>query len=200
MKKKSSILITVVCILLALVIVGWLNGRGNTQTESSTTLSNDPGQLTILPAGDQKEQTQPTAPQESDSPVQSEDSPAPDDAQTPALDETGKYNSKEEVALYIRTFGRLPSNYVTKETAREAGWEGGSLEKYCPGCSIGGDVFGNREGLLPDNGKRTSYECDIDTAGKNSRGAKRIVFSDDGLIYYTDDHYDSFEKLYGEED
>jgi Guanyl-specific ribonuclease Sa len=61
---------------------------------------------------------------------------------------------------------------------------------------IGGDVFGNYEGVLPDYGKY--HECDIDTKGKK-RGKKRIVYSDDGRIYYSDDHYESFELLYGEE-
>ena len=81
----------------------------------------------------------------------------------------------------------------------QLGWSGGSLESYARGCSIGGDTFGNREGLLPAKKGRVYTECDIDTAGKSSRGAKRIVFSNDGLIYYTDDHYESFTLLYGEE-
>ena len=115
------------------------------------------------------------------------------------IDENGEYNSKDEVALYIYTYGHLPSNYVTKKEARDEGWEGGSLEDYFPGCSIGGDVFGNREGILPKKNGRTYYECDIDTKGKKSRGAKRIVFSNDGLIYYPDDHYETFTLLYGEE-
>ena len=116
-----------------------------------------------------------------------------------ALKEDGRYSSKDEVALYLYTYGHLPSNFVTKRDARKAGWEGGSLEKYFPGCSIGGDVFRNLEEQLPTARGRTYYECDIDTAGKNSRGAKRIVFSNDGLIYYTGDHYETFTLLYGEE-
>lgn len=113
--------------------------------------------------------------------------------------EDGQYNTKEEVALYIHLYGHLPDNYVTKKQAKEKGWSSGSLEAYFPGCSIGGDSFGNREGLLPEKSGRKYYECDIDTAGKKSRGEKRIVFSNDGLVYYTDDHYESFELLYGEE-
>ncbi len=105
------------------------------------------------------------------------------------------YTSKEDVALYIHTYGCLPDNFLTKNEARKLGWEGGSLEPYAPGMCIGGDRFGNYEGLLPED--RDYRECDIDTLGKNSRGAKRIVFSDDGLIYYTEDHYESFELLYG---
>lgn len=114
------------------------------------------------------------------------------------LDEDGVYDLKDDVALYIKTFGHLPYNYMTKSEAQDEGWNGGSLEKYCPGMCIGGDRFGNREGLLPKAKGRTYTECDIDTLGAKSRGAKRIVFSNDGLIYYTDDHYESFSLLYGE--
>ena len=113
------------------------------------------------------------------------------------LDEDGSYYSKDEVALYIHTYNKLPSNYITKKEAKKLGWSGGSLEKYAPGKVIGGDVFGNYEGVLPDYGKY--HECDIDTKGKKKRGAKRIVYSDDGRIYYTEDHYETFELLYGEE-
>lgn len=113
--------------------------------------------------------------------------------------EDGIYTTKEDVALYIHTYGKLPGNFITKDEARALGWEGGGLEGYADGKCIGGDRFGNYEGLLPQKDGRTYTECDIDTLGKDSRGAKRIVFSNDGLIYYTDDHYESFELLYGEE-
>ena len=115
------------------------------------------------------------------------------------LDPDGWYYSAEEVALYLVTYGELPSNFITKNEARDLGWEGGSVQKYLEGAAIGGDKFGNREGILPKASGRQYYECDIDTDGKNSRGAKRIVFSNDGLIYYTEDHYESFILLYGEE-
>ena len=107
------------------------------------------------------------------------------------------YDSKEEVALYIHLYGELPENYITKSEARKLGWEGGSVEKFAPGKCIGGDRYGNYEGILPEDNEYK--ECDIDTLGKKSRGAKRIVFSTDGDIYYTEDHYESFEVLYGEE-
>lgn len=116
-----------------------------------------------------------------------------------AIDEDGEYTSKEDVALYIHTYGKLPKNFIKKNEAKKLGWEGGSLEPYAPGRSIGGDRFGNYEGLLPEAEGRRYTECDIDTMGRSSRGAKRIVFSNDGLIYYTGDHYKSFELLYGEE-
>lgn len=122
-----------------------------------------------------------------------------DDSGTEAIDEDGSYTSKEEVALYIHTYGRLPGNFISKKEAQALGWPGGSLEPYAPGKCIGGSRFGNYEGLLPEKEGRTYTECDIDTLGAESRGAKRIVFSNDGLIYYTGDHYESFELLYGEE-
>ena len=123
-----------------------------------------------------------------------EPSPAPTPEPSPALPEDGSYTSKEDVALYLHLYGRLPSNFITKNEARDLGWSGGSLEPYAPGKCIGGDRFGNYEGLLPE-GKRYT-ECDIDTLGAKNRGSKRIVFSDDGCIYYTEDHYESFEQLY----
>ena len=108
----------------------------------------------------------------------------------------GSYTELEDVAYYLHTYGHLPSNFVTKKEAKAAGWTGGSLEPWFPGCVIGGDYFGNYEGLLPKKKGRTYYECDIDTKGKRSRGARRIIFSNDGYIYYTDDHYESFTELY----
>ncbi len=112
----------------------------------------------------------------------------------PAIDENGSYDSKEEVSLYIHIYDKLPSNYITKKEAKKLGWNGGSVEVYAPGMCIGGDYFGNYEDLLPDD--QEYHECDIDTLGKKSRGAKRIIYSDDGYIYYTEDHYESFELLY----
>lgn len=115
------------------------------------------------------------------------------------LSEDGTYTSKEDVALYIHLYGCLPMNFITKKEAEALGWKGGSLEPYAPGMCIGGNRFGNYEGLLPEKKGRNYTECDIDTLGADKRGAKRIVFSNDGLIYYTEDHYESFELLYGEE-
>lgn len=112
--------------------------------------------------------------------------------------EDGVYTSKDDVALYIHIYGKLPGNFITKREAQQLGWSGGSLEDYAPGKCIGGGKFGNYEGLLPEKKGRVYHECDIDTLGKKSRGAKRIVYSNDGLIYYTGDHYESFELLYGE--
>ena len=109
------------------------------------------------------------------------------------------YDDKDRVALYLHLYGELPPHFITKKEAQKLGWDGGEVEYYRTGAAIGGDYFGNYEGLLPKKKGRTYYECDIDTVGKRSRGAKRIIYSNDGLIYYTDDHYESFTLLYGEE-
>ena len=139
----------------------------------------------ILPAVDQQ------------SPVSEVLSPV---EQAPVLPEDGQYDDKDNVALYIHLYGKLPSNYVTKKDAEALyGWQGGALDVIAPGKAIGGSYYGNYEGLLPDADGREWTECDIGTIGQTKRGAERIVFSNDGLIYYTPDHYESFELLYGEE-
>ena len=119
------------------------------------------------------------------------------DGQKLQVEESGQYSSKEEVALYLHQFGHLPSNYLTKKEAEELGWVSskGNLWKVAPGMSIGGSRFGNYEGHLPDKKSRKYYECDIDYDG-GYRNEKRIIYSNDGLIFYTEDHYNSFEQLY----
>ena len=119
-----------------------------------------------------------------------------DETSTDTIAEDGVYTSKDDVAAYIHEYGKLPQNFITKKEAKALGWPGGSLEEYAPGKCIGGDRFGNYEGLLPEEKGRKYYECDIGTLGKSSRGAKRIIYSNDGLIFYTSDHYESFTQLY----
>lgn len=110
--------------------------------------------------------------------------------------EGGYYYDLENVVLYLEYYGELPDNYITKKEARSLGWEGGTPERYLEGSAIGGDTFGNREGLLPE-GDYT--ECDLNTLGEDSRGAERLVFSDDGHYYHTEDHYESFTEVWVED-
>ena len=114
-----------------------------------------------------------------------------------SLAEDGSYTSPEDVAEYLHFYGHLPDNFITKNEARDLGWDSqdGNLAEVAPGMSIGGDSFGNREGLLPKADGRKYYECDVNYEG-GYRGGERIVYSNDGLIFYTDDHYKSFEQLY----
>lgn len=98
------------------------------------------------------------------------------------------YNTNLEVALYLVAFKDLPSNYVTKSEFDKSDY---TTENK---LSVGGDVFQNREGLLPKDD--SYYECDILYAG-GSRNALRLVYSLDTLsVYYTSDHYASFDYIY----
>ena len=107
------------------------------------------------------------------------------------------YYSTEEVALYLYVFWELPPNFLTKDEAYDYGWQSskGNLWDVVYGLVIGGDRFGNREGILPTAKGRQYYECDVNYDG-GFRDAERIVFSSDGLIYYTGDHYETLELLY----
>ena len=201
MKKKYSVLIALV---LALVL-GFFGINLELPTEVPDTtpfVSTSPTEIAPSSVATEPE-TSPTteaaAPEATTLPPETTVPTVTTEDTTPYLDPDGTYTTKEDVALYIYLYGELPQNFMTKQEARKLGWEGGGLERYAPGMGIGGDRFGNYEGILPDAPGRKWTECDIDTLGAKSRGAKRIVFSNDGLIYYTDDHYETFDLLYGEE-
>ncbi|MBQ9943868.1 MAG: peptidoglycan-binding protein [Clostridia bacterium] len=113
-----------------------------------------------------------------------------------AVEEDEWYTDKDHVAAYLKKYGKLPGNYITKNDARKLGWNGSrsGLWDVAYGMSIGGDKFGNYEELLPVKKGRQYYECDIDFDGWEAN-AKRIVYSNDGLIFYTEDHYETFEEI-----
>ena len=186
--KKGGFLTTALAVVL--LIVYMLFGGGDDAVKNTAQTTQAPQATQVVTQAPAEKQAPPATSKPTQKPTQK-----PTDA--PAIDEDGSYTSKEEVALYIHTYGKLPGNFITKKEAEKLGWTGGGLESCAPGKCIGGDRFGNYEGLLPKKSGRTYTECDIDTLGRSSRGAKRIVFSNDGLIYYTDDHYESFELLYG---
>ena len=113
------------------------------------------------------------------------------------VDEDETYTDTDEVAAYIYEFGHLPSNFITKSEAKDLGWisSKGNLDEVAPGKSIGGDRFGNYDRLLPEKKGRKYFECDVNYEG-GYRGSERIIYSNDGLVYYTQDHYQTFEQLY----
>ena len=193
MKKRTlTILLTILIVLAAL----WLAGTLSPQTDG-TPAQKPTSELVLIDGEALTHAPDPTAEATAGAQNTAEPTTAPTPNQA-LLDEAGTYTSKEDVSLYLFTYGHLPENFITKSAARSLGWSGGGLDDYDYGKCIGGDRFGNNEGLLPEARGRDYYECDIDTLHKDSRGAKRIVFSSDGLIYYSGDHYDSFELLYGE--
>lgn len=127
------------------------------------------------------------------------ETPTPEPSKSPEelVEEDGVYSTPELVAAYLHNFHKLPSNYITKNEAEQLGWDSkeGNLWDVTDKMSIGGSRFGNYEGLLPEADGRIWYECDVNYNG-GYRGAERILYSNDGLIYYTDDHYKTFTKLY----
>ena len=170
---------------------------GNTLTD---VLSDD--KLTSAPSPDDTEEekgiTPTTEPEPTATPAPTE-TPTPEPTKSPLelVEEDGVYSTPELVAAYIYTFNKLPSNYITKNEATKLGWVSnkGNLWDVTDEMSIGGDKFGNYEGLLPKKNGRQWYECDVNYYG-GYRGSERILYSNDGLIYYTDDHYESFTQLY----
>ena len=128
-----------------------------------------------------------------DSADRTEPAGLPEDADLPEYG--AYYYDVENVVLYLYLYDELPPNYITKNEARDLGWQGGSVEDYLEGAAIGGDRFGNREGILPEAPGRTYTECDIDTDGYGSRGSRRLVFSSDGLYFYSKNHYETFAEV-----
>lgn len=112
------------------------------------------------------------------------------------IDENSEYNDLENVVLYIEEYGKLPSNYISKKEAKNLGWisKEGNLWDVAQGKSIGGDYFGNYEEKLPKVEKRKYYECDINYNG-GYRGQERLIYSNDGVFYYTNDHYNNFKEI-----
>lgn len=110
------------------------------------------------------------------------------------------YTDKEHVAAYLKAFGELPPNYITKQEAQRLGWVAswGNLDEVAPGKSIGGDRYGDYEGKLPAKSGRRYFECDIGYDPREDRGRRnglRLVYSNDGLVFYTGDHYNTFEEI-----
>ena len=192
MNKRT---LTILLVILAVLAAVWVTNAISPQNEANLPAAQSAGGLAFL-EGEDKTSEQPAL-QTPAAAEQTEQSAQPQETKAD-IDEAGSYTSKADVSLYLHTYGHLPENFITKNEARALGWSGGGLDDFDYGKCIGGDRFGNNEGLLPEANGRRYYECDIDTLHADSRGPKRIVFSNDGLIYYTEDHYESFDLLYGE--
>jgi len=185
--KKFKKNLPVVLLFLAAVIFIFARGGG----EESASLQQDAAsQLVLITDAPDAVQTAPpqtAAPQET--------APPATEPPTDVIEEDAYYTSVEDVSYYLHTYGHLPDNYITKSEAEDAGWEPaeGNLWEVTDGKSIGGDRFGNYEGLLPKG--ETYRECDVNYDG-GYRGDERIIYGSEGSIWYTDNHYESFERLY----
>lgn len=200
--KGRLYLILALCMALLFTSCGKEAAGGNTQPSFRETEAGTEERITQNSAGletGESEAEKPTGEDSAETPA--EETTAENPAETAELPIEGNYYyDLENVVLYLYLYDELPPNYITKNEAEALGWSGGSVERYQDGAAIGGDRFGNREGLLPTADGRKYTECDIDTLGTSSRGAKRLVFSNDGLYFYTDDHYESFDEVVVRED
>ena len=111
--------------------------------------------------------------------------------------EPGPREAAQQLADYLFEHGELPENFVTKREAQDLGWKTRyrNVGDIRPGLAIGGDYFGNYEGKLPQVRGRKYYEADCFYQGKE-RNAYRIIWSTDGHVWYTGDHYETFEELF----
>ena len=195
-----KLFLTVICLILTVFLLSACGAheidpsedrQGSTDTTSQTV------EAEASETAETSEDAEPAQPTENTTTTTTQPTEEPHD-NLPTYGEY--YYDLTNVVLYIEVYGELPPNYITKSKARELGWEGGSVENYKPGAAIGGDRFGNYEGLLPEAPGRSYTECDIDTNGYGSRGSRRLVFSNDGLYFYTSDHYESFSEVTVTED
>ena len=178
--------IIAVLILLAAVMFSSCGNSGNTENSANVTSKASVTTVTAASMSGTAATTPTTTKAE-------KETRADEHSGAPARD--GYYYDVENVVLYLEEYGELPPNYITKKEAEALGWSGGSVEDYKEGAAIGGDRFGNYEELLPEADGRKYTECDIDTDGYPSRGSRRLVFSNDGLYFYTSDHYESFSEV-----
>ena len=98
--------------------------------------------------------------------------------------------------LYLVKYKKLPDYYISCEQAKKEGWkpEKGNLALKCPGKMIFGGIYHNNNGHLPSAPNRVWYEADINYES-GYRGTDRILFSNDGLIFVTYDHYKTFIEI-----
>ncbi len=191
---KKRLLALFLCFCISLMFGGCYETyqlAPETESNSLVIFTDAPTEEMILTESETETEQEPETETEPDTQVfeTPEDEPLPE-----SVEKDGSYTSPEDVAEYIHTFGTLPENFITKKEAQNLGWNSseGNLWDVAPGKSIGGDKFGNREGLLPDG---SYHECDVNYQG-GYRGAERLIYSDSGEIYYTNDHYKTFTQLY----
>ena len=225
MKAARTALATALFLALSMVLVCGCTSSSGSSSQSAASGSTESASVsaTSEPSGATEPIESPESPEPASEPAQPAVSPTPTvtpqrestvgtldykkyplivkhDYVTPAgleVYEDQQYTSMDEVALYLHKFGHLPSNYVLKKTARNAGWVAadGNLWDVMPGVSIGGSSWNPDDGQLPKIKKRAFYEADVNYNG-GYRNSERLIFTSDGLIFYTPDHYQTYWHLY----
>lgn len=193
MKKKNGILSALLVVVVALVLaVGQATGILPENGDAPQAM---PTEATQQAQRDEAPLTMPTEARQAKrgGALQAKPTKAP---QADDEEEQGPIIEPQAIADYLFEHGELPDNFITKREAQDLGWDSrrNYVSDVAPGKSIGGDTFGNYEGLLPKAKGRKYHECDCNyTTGP--RGAERIVYSTDGLVFYTADHYETFEPM-----
>ncbi len=196
--KKKSFLTSLLALMMALMMVlspsdGLLSLLAPAQASAMTLTAEEDHAALIAKNKKKKTTASPASPSLTASP-----SPTATPSPSPAasIEEDGTYTAPQDIADYLFTYGRLPGNFLTKKEAQALGWDSryNYVGDVAPGMSIGGDYFGNYEQKLPTAKGRKYYECDCNYTGTR-RGAERIIFSNDGLVYYTADHYETFTEM-----
>ena len=146
-----------------------------TETTEETTFTETTAQETVSTT--QMTQTETAAPPETTAAKTEKTTVTETTAEKLSVEKDGSYTTPEDVAEYIHTFGTLPKNFITKDEAKELGWDNkkGNLWDVAEGKSIGGDYFGNYEGLLPKAKGRKYTECDVNYEG-GYRVSELIIF------------------------
>lgn len=113
-----------------------------------------------------------------------------------AIAGTATQEGRQGADFIVKATGKLPSNYISKQEAIDLGWVSwqGNLNTVAPGKSIGGNVYKNRNGHLPKALGRVWYEADINY-DSGFRNTHRLLFSNDGLMFVTYDHYTTFVQI-----
>jgi len=121
---------------------------------------------------------------------------APARGPTEVPESAGPIIEPQAIADYLFQHGELPENFITNAEAEALGWDSSwnYVSDVAPGKSIGGDRFGNYEKLLPVKKGVTYREADCNYRG-GKRSAERIIYSSDGRVWYTKDHYQSFTEM-----
>ena len=176
MKKRTLVIILAILAVLAAL---WFTRQETIHTGAETPEAQVTSCLVALDEVQQQVAASAAAQEATPQPESAQQTATPAQAET-AIDEYGTYTSKDDVCAYLIEYGHLPENFITKNDARDLGWSGGGLDDYAYGKCIGGDRFGNYEGLLPESGGRDYTECDIDTLHKDSRGANESCFPTTG--------------------